>query len=272
MVCMALPPHLWYRVENMYLVGIMPGPNKPSLDQINGYFTPLVDVLLQLWSTGMIFEQVALHPAGCRVRAAVIALVCDLMGMRKVLGFASHTADMFCAYCGVLKQNMANFDPEEWGARNRESHMEHALRYKRAKNKRTREVEFAEGGIRWSEFLRLPYCVPEEFGVVDSMHNMLLGNLRHHCRDVWGMDSGATPHKGMTPHDTAKQKLVLDDLAEAIRKGQKGDIEKPRKSYILAFVRWNHVHVGAQNPFKADLVDALITWVSERPIGCCGFR
>ncbi|KAG2049759.1 hypothetical protein BDR06DRAFT_848291, partial [Suillus hirtellus] len=32
-----LPPSLWYKAENMYLVGIIPGPREPSLDEINHF-------------------------------------------------------------------------------------------------------------------------------------------------------------------------------------------------------------------------------------------
>ncbi|TFK65462.1 hypothetical protein BDN72DRAFT_751365, partial [Pluteus cervinus] len=35
MVCLNLPPHLRYRLENVYLVGVIPGPHEPSLHQIN---------------------------------------------------------------------------------------------------------------------------------------------------------------------------------------------------------------------------------------------
>lgn len=35
MVLMNFPPHLWFLPENMFLVGVVPGPGKPSLDEIN---------------------------------------------------------------------------------------------------------------------------------------------------------------------------------------------------------------------------------------------
>ncbi|KAI0324602.1 hypothetical protein GY45DRAFT_1262528, partial [Cubamyces sp. BRFM 1775] len=34
-VCMNLPEHLRYRPENIYLVGVIPGPREPVLHQIN---------------------------------------------------------------------------------------------------------------------------------------------------------------------------------------------------------------------------------------------
>ncbi|KZV62524.1 hypothetical protein PENSPDRAFT_550273, partial [Peniophora sp. CONT] len=35
MTCLNLPPHLRYRVENMFLVGIIPGPHEPATHNIN---------------------------------------------------------------------------------------------------------------------------------------------------------------------------------------------------------------------------------------------
>ncbi|KAA1479469.1 hypothetical protein DENSPDRAFT_759150, partial [Dentipellis sp. KUC8613] len=37
MVCLNLPPHLRYLPENMYLVGVIPGPTKPSGPEINHF-------------------------------------------------------------------------------------------------------------------------------------------------------------------------------------------------------------------------------------------
>ncbi|KAI9068234.1 hypothetical protein FKP32DRAFT_1562149, partial [Trametes sanguinea] len=37
MVCLHLPPHLRYLPENVYLAGVIPGPSKPSTEQINHF-------------------------------------------------------------------------------------------------------------------------------------------------------------------------------------------------------------------------------------------
>lgn len=48
MTCLNLPIHLRYRTENIYLVGIIPGPQEPTLSQLNHFLAPLVDDLLGL--------------------------------------------------------------------------------------------------------------------------------------------------------------------------------------------------------------------------------
>ena len=40
--------------------------------------------------------------------------------------------------------------------------------------------------MRWSELLRLRYWDPVNWVVVDSMHNLFLGLVRHHFRVVIG--------------------------------------------------------------------------------------
>ncbi|TFK17272.1 hypothetical protein FA15DRAFT_554437, partial [Coprinopsis marcescibilis] len=37
LVCHNLPFHMWYRTENVYLAGIIPGPSEPNFDQINHF-------------------------------------------------------------------------------------------------------------------------------------------------------------------------------------------------------------------------------------------
>ncbi|KAF6741021.1 hypothetical protein DFP72DRAFT_995748 [Ephemerocybe angulata] len=144
---------------------------------MNPVFRPLVDSLLRFWQTGVYFAHTASHPHGCLVRAIIAALVCDIPGMRKVAGFAGHSANLFCSFCKLLKNQIHNLDRDSWTPRTREGHMEDALK----SSKRT--------GVRWSELLRLPYWNPLEFAVVDSMHNLFLNNCKNHCRKVWGMDS-----------------------------------------------------------------------------------
>ena len=66
--------------------------------------------------------------------------------------------------------------------------MEIAVRWRDARTEVDRQNVFDEHGIRWSELLRLPYWDPTRYAVVDAMHNLFLGELRHHCMEVWGID------------------------------------------------------------------------------------
>lgn len=50
-----------------------------------------------------------------------------------------------------------------------------AYEYLRLTNRKEREVFFKKFGVRWSEFVRLPYFDMIRMRVIDPMHNLLLG-------------------------------------------------------------------------------------------------
>ena len=55
MTILNLPCRERYKIKNVFLVGILPGPNKPKHD-INDFLRPLVDDLLLLWEKGVTVE------------------------------------------------------------------------------------------------------------------------------------------------------------------------------------------------------------------------
>ena len=159
MVCMNLPPYLRYRVENVYLVGIIPGPGEPSLHHLNHLLRPLVNDLLRFWHPGVYFSQTASHTMGVLVRCALLAVICDLPALRKTAGFAGVGAHRFCSFCRLLDSQIQNFDVNCWPQWTRDQHMAAAKQWKDAPTHKEREAEFAKHGIRWSELLRLSYEV-----------------------------------------------------------------------------------------------------------------
>lgn len=187
MVCLNLPPSLRYKVQNMFLVGIIPGPHGPSLHEINHLLKPLVDDLLGLWRRGIYLMQTPLHPLGRRVRCAVVPLVCDLPAARQMSGFGSHGSKYFCAECKQILGNIQNLDYKDWERRNSCDHRLAAQAWKDAQTETERVAQFKATGIRWSELLRLPYWDPTKFVAIDSMHCFYLGLFRRHVRKVWGM-------------------------------------------------------------------------------------
>ena len=78
-----LPRHLQFREENTFVVGIIPGPCEPDVNEIHQYIEPLVDELLQLWAGQVI--RTPNYPIGRVYRAALIMIVCDAPAAQKVL-------------------------------------------------------------------------------------------------------------------------------------------------------------------------------------------
>lgn len=263
MACMNLPIEVRYAPENIYLAGIIPGPREPSIDEINHLLRPLVDDLLTLWTRGLYLTRTALRWMGRSVRVAMIPLICDLPALRQVAGFAGHASKHFCSFCPLAHSDIRNLDRSTWPKpRTWAEHVELAEAWRRG-DKAERKKAFEDHGVRWSELLRLPYWDPTRFAVLDVMHNLFLGELRHHCMDVWGISIKDKPsgHK-ILPHTPEEQQKNIEKAMNALRKGSKTALEKLRKGYIVSFARLNNVPPEGYNQKKASYVSSLLTWVS----------
>ena len=188
MVCLNLPPHLRYRIENVFLVGIIPGPSSPSTSQINEILKPLVHDLLLFWDPGVYFSRTFLYPRGRLIRCALVPLVCDLPAARQVAGFGSHNSEHFCSFCRLHLHDMDELDTSLWGKRTLEEHLRLAREWRDGTREERKRI-FDQHYIRWSELLILPYWDPTRFVVLDSMHALLLGCIKRHLNDIWKMDA-----------------------------------------------------------------------------------
>ena len=178
-----------YKLENIIVVGCIPGPKEPK-KHINTYLKPIVDELLELWHgkllrTSSIFGIVP-------VRCALTCITCDLPATRKLCGFLSFSASQGCSKCRKHfpcehfgeKLNYSGFDRDEWPQRTHDMHVQHVSEVQAATTA-TRQSELEKlYGVRYSELLRLPYLDIVEHHVVDPMHNFLLGTGKH-VTTIW---------------------------------------------------------------------------------------
>lgn len=206
LICLNLPHDLQNRTEFMYLVGVIPGPNKPSLTEMNHFLDLLAADLLDFWQPGVVYTRTTEYTLGRRVRTAIIPVVCDALGAHQVMGFGSINSTFFCTYCYLRIQDLENFEKKTWQLRNAETHRRHATQWLQADTTKCLAL-FQETGVRWSSLLRLPYIDPIRFTVVDTMHNLYLGLLETHCRDIWGMNLERDNGDG-----TEGQKISLPNL------------------------------------------------------------
>lgn len=176
------PRRLRYQKENMILVGIIPGPNEPSL-HINSFLEPLVEDLQQLWK-GVDMTT----PDGVKtIRAALLCTASDIPATRKLCGFVGHGALKGCSRCLKsfpttefgTKPDYSGFQRNTWPKRDLSDHRKQGMNWKHAQTlKKQQDIERVYG-IRFSELLRLPYYDSIRFSVVDPMHNVLLGSAKH---------------------------------------------------------------------------------------------
>ena len=167
-----------YKLENMFLFGIIPGPSEPLLTCLNHYLHPLVDMPLEFWHTGIQFSRTCACYYGRVVRCALICVVSDLPAARKISDFASIHHMQMCAMCYCTRQQCDvlndSFATLATWCMNEEI-CTSAQHYLDAVDEKVRNEVIHNSGIRWSELLRLPYFDASRFVVVDAMHNLFLG-------------------------------------------------------------------------------------------------
>ena len=262
MICLNLPAHLRFRVENVYLVGIMPGPGEPKLQQINHYLSPLVHDLNQLWNPGVFFTRTAAYQLGRLVRCALVPLIADLPAVRKTASFAGHSASFFCSFCRLRSEDICNFAKSTWRRFSWAEHLQFARLWRDAESQSKRDGLFNLYGIRWSELLKLEYWNPTVYSLLDSMHNMFLGEFQRHVRVIWGVQN-VTPtdtkqSKGQKAHTEDKQAEELMKVVTGISKRSRSIAA--RKGYVVGIAFANGLPI-AKEKMKQDYWDELLKWV-----------
>ncbi|KIJ52197.1 hypothetical protein M422DRAFT_58762 [Sphaerobolus stellatus SS14] len=195
--CLNLPGNLRYHPENVFPVAVIPGPDEPTLTDINHYFHPLVDSLLKLWDPGVFFSRTESYPDGRLYRAALLPLIADYPAARKALGvkISPRANTYFCIYCDIPRNQIhewLDIHPTEYPGRTAEEHQAQAFEWRDATSAAAQKAVFEKNGIRYTELLRLPYWDPTRFMVVDPMHNLFLGLIQSHFRGFLGIKINET--------------------------------------------------------------------------------
>ena len=198
LILLNLPPHLRYSPENMFLAGIIPGPKKPSLSDVNHSLKLLVDVLLEFFDPGVWYSRTAKHSQGCQVHAILIPVVSDMLAARQAGGFASPTATCSCTHCNLKIQDIESLNRSTWPKRDVTKHICVAKCWRDTQSLDEQERLFSNHGIRWSPLLELPYWNPIAFTAIEPMHVFDLGLFQNHCQQVWGINVSTLGGDGKT--------------------------------------------------------------------------
>ncbi|KAI7946017.1 hypothetical protein MJO29_012405 [Puccinia striiformis f. sp. tritici] len=184
LVCLNLPPAERYHEENVFLFGITPG--QPPADHIYNVLQPLVDEFLT-FSNGVHFEQTTRFPTGRTIRAIMLPLIADLPALRKVAGFASHSATLFCSFCKLPRSKINIVDPQQFTPRKHEDHIEWARKWLDSPDHTRKTAIVKEHGVRYSPLNELPYWKPLEHSSIDVMHALSLGVMKDHSLSYLGL-------------------------------------------------------------------------------------
>jgi hypothetical protein len=172
------------------------------------------------YTKGTFFTKTYEQPNGIRSREAIVAVVADLPASRKVTGCAGHSATKFCSLCNLLINDINNIDWWTWKPASREEQRIAALKWLNAPNKTQRAKVYKETGVRWSPLWDLPYWDPTKYVVVDGMHNLFLGLVKYHFREVLGMeildskpseDKEPEPEREITEKEMVKARKIMEN-------------------------------------------------------------
>jgi len=186
--CLNLPGHLRNEDDNIFLVGIIPGPREPKGADINELIKPVVEDLQRSFNAGAFISQTYKYPGGRCVRSGLHFLASDLLASRKVAGCSSHSSNCFCSLCQLKRHDINNIDPKTWPPPiDRKTYLAMADAWRYAQNRTAQKKLWKQNGIRWSPLLELSYWDPTRCVALDAMHNLFLGLMQHHSRVILGL-------------------------------------------------------------------------------------
>ena len=273
MVLLNLPKDQRFKYKNMYLVGVIPGPSKPSLEQINHALSLIVHELSEFWK-GVYYTRTYKFPSGRLSKGALVALVCDMLAARQVAGFGSVTSMFFCTFCLLTIQDIENLQKDTWPKRTLHDHLECAREWRDCQSTRGRERLFRLHGVRWSALLDLPYWNPILYTILDSMHAAFLGLFQSHCRKVWRIDVSVEGGDGSLLHTKKPTPRPLDSALrkwlQIIKTNPRNLLERLTADDTPKNVLW---HICVDNGLrhaggKVALAKGIIEWVCLSSTSC----
>ncbi|MBW0493356.1 hypothetical protein O181_033071 [Austropuccinia psidii MF-1] len=123
LICLNLPPSERLKPENVYVAGIISGTKEPTALQLNYLLMPLIKELKEL-RKGCHFSPTSTGPSGSFIHVAILTAIGDVVAMRKLTGFISHSGNHFCNFCTIHKAQIKQFGPQfhyTWSYQNHKS-------------------------------------------------------------------------------------------------------------------------------------------------------
>jgi hypothetical protein len=184
----------------------------------------------------------------------LVVIVTDLVASRKITGVASHSSkDFFCSLCGLTKPEINNLDRTTWPARTRAMQKKAAEEWRDATTKKERKRLFAQTGVRWSPFWKLDYYDPTRMGATDTMHNLFLGLVQFHVREVLGIEEAqAETSRPVTDKE-------INDAQHALAAVNTKALDRVRLPVLRELCAQNGIDLGAKKKLKKkSLVNMLL--------------
>jgi tnp2 family transposase len=252
MACLNLPPSLRYKAENLFLAAVMP--KEPSVEEVGNYMEPLVEMLDKSWKNGTKFAQTESSEHGRTERSMLAVLVADLPAARKINGVASHSAKEFlCLFCGLARTDINNLNRATWSKRRRDVIKKAAEDWRDAETAGKRKSLFKQTGVRWTPFWKLDYYDPTKMATIDVMHNLFLGLVQFHVREVLGVEDAQTEEDHPV---TIKE---LENARKGVTALNLKTLNRSRVSVLKALCTENGIDISATRKLKKKHLVQLLT-------------
>ena len=183
--CLNIPYELQESLGATCHLGITPLPRKPSVSTINNLSLSVVTELEELFE-GTIISTFR-HPEGIQKRVGVLPVIADLLGIRKLLGYAAVNAHKFCSFCDLDHNKLSTVGHSIGNLRTGEDVRRAGRAYLDASTIEKRKTLLKASGVRFSTVQQISYRDPVRHTVLGMMHNWLEGILQHHAREKWGI-------------------------------------------------------------------------------------
>jgi len=181
-----------------------PAPHAPTVWTISHILDSVQRMIMEFDLPGKILPTHR-HPLnGIAVAARIIPLLADLQAIRKVAGYLSHSARLFCTFCKCHKINIEDLNYRQWEMRQGGEVRAQAEAWRDLVTVTEKESLARETGVRWTPLHNMPYWDPVKYVLLGFMHNFLEGILQHQLRVLWGIGRTKAAMKEITEMDSSE--------------------------------------------------------------------
>ncbi|MBW0485805.1 hypothetical protein O181_025520 [Austropuccinia psidii MF-1] len=140
---------------------------------------PLVKELKEIWQ-GYHFSPTSTVPSGSFICDAILTAIADVVAMRKLTGFISHSGNQFCNFCTIRKAQIEEIGPQFHYRCSYQNHKSTIVKWLWASPQQRKAIS-SEYGVRYSILEGLPYWDATRIVNLDIMHNLILVILKDHA-------------------------------------------------------------------------------------------
>ncbi|KAG1725168.1 uncharacterized protein EDB91DRAFT_1254905 [Suillus paluster] len=167
------PREIQYLAEETILLMVIPGPDEPSLEQMNYLIKPFVE-RVEFRVNGHEDPEVSHSHLYCNVS--------DLPSSRKTSGLQGHNSKFFmCPTCKkpfFLLSHPSCFDHETFQYRDEWRYIKYSFHARTADPPTAKDIS-NNRGVRWSTLNYLPGWMPARSSVIEFMHAVFLTMVKH---------------------------------------------------------------------------------------------